>query len=86
VAIVVAVEIVVEEVDHVIVAEETIEVEEMIVEDVTIVDDETIEEVVETIMNLGWDHVMMIMSSEWNHVTMKNSQGNDLNQVPMIAD
>ena len=48
-----AVEIVVEEVDHGIVAEETIEVEEMIVEDVTIVDDETIEEVVETIMNLG---------------------------------
>ena len=77
---VVAVEIVVEEVDHVIVAEETIEVEEMIVEDVTIVDDEMIEEVVETIMNLGWDHVMMIMSSEWSHVTMKNSQGNDLNQ------
>ena len=52
-AIVVAVEIVVEEVDHGIVAEETIEVEEMIVEDVTIVDDEMIEEVVETIMNLG---------------------------------
>ena len=52
-AIVVAAEIVVEEVNHVIVAEETIEVEEMIVEDVTIVDDETIEEVVETIMNLG---------------------------------
>ena len=50
--------------DHVIVAEETIEVEEMIVEDVTIVDDETIEEVVETIMNLGCDHVMMIMSSK----------------------
>ena len=63
-AIVVVVEIVVEEADHVIVAEETIEVEEMIVEDVMIVDDETIEEVVETIMNLGCDHVMMIMSSE----------------------
>ena len=63
-AIVVVVEIVEEGADHVIVAEETIEVDEMIVEDVTIVDDETIEEVVETIMSLGCDHAMMIMSSE----------------------
>ena len=52
-AIVVAVEIVVEDLDHEIVAEETIEVDVMIVEDGTIVDDETIDEVVETIMNLG---------------------------------
>ena len=52
-AIVVAVEIVAEDLDHEIVAEETIEVDVMIVEDGTIVDDETIDEVVETIMNLG---------------------------------
>lgn len=86
VAIVVVVEIVVEGADHVIVAEEKIEVEEMIVEDVTIVDDETIEEVVETIMNLGCDHVMMIMSSEWNHVTMKNNQGKDITQYWIVIN
>ena len=51
--VVVAVEIVEEDLDHEIVVEETIEVDVMIVEDGTIVDDETIDEVVETIMNLG---------------------------------
>ena len=79
--VVVAVEIVAEDLDHETVAEETIEVDVMIVEDGTIVDDETIDEVVETIMNLGWDHVMTIMSSEWSHVTMKNRQGKIVNAI-----
>ena len=52
-AIVVAVEIAAEDRDHVIVAEEMIEVEGMIAEDEMIVEEGTIEEVVEKIMNLG---------------------------------